>query len=50
VGEGDEVHGRHVDVEFLVVELHEEDIGRRDPLVADMSNHTRTRLYGDGWR
>ena len=28
--ERDEVHGRDVDVEFFVVELHEEDVGRRD--------------------
>ena len=48
VGERDEVHGRDVDVEFFVVEVHEEDVGHKRAAVAQMSNHTYTGLYADG--
>jgi hypothetical protein len=44
MGDGDEVHGRGVDVESFVVELHGASVGRATEVLQAMSNHTRELL------
>ena len=44
VGEGNEVHRGVVDVESLVVELHEGQVGHDGLALRPMSNHTRAGL------
>lgn len=40
MGERDEVHGRGVDVESFVIEMHEVEVGRDARMLQGMSNHT----------
>ena len=44
VGDADEIHGRVVDVESFVIEVHEDPVDHAARLLQAMSNHTRELL------